>query len=332
MKDLKVKLLTISLLSSFTYAETNDFVIIVNKNNSEYEMDIHFVDKTEVTPWVVVSEDCTSDIVKEDLYYGKTGTQNTTCDKTEERTTTVTREYSTGRTEIIKEETESKTTTEIKAPVTITGSHLEASCKDALAFDSTLITQRYTIKVPNEGNVRVTCDMDTNGGGWTVFQYRTSFYDFYHNWQSYEDGFGTSSNFWLGNKYLHELTKNGTELYVDLRHGDGTTKYARYSNFSIGDATSKYTITVGGYSGNAGDSLTGHSGHKFSTKDRDNDTHSSENCATRFKGAWWYSACHSSNLNGYYHNGSHSSYADGVNWYHWTGHYYSLPRTKMMVR
>ena len=43
-------------------------------------------------------------------------------------------------------------------------------------------------------------------------------------------------------------------------------------------------------------------GTKFSTLDRDNDTWRN-NCAERFKGAWWYTACLNSNLNGLYLKG-----------------------------
>jgi len=66
-----------------------------------------------------------------------------------------------------------------------------------------------------------------------------------------------------------------------------------------------------------GDSMTRHKGQKFSTPDQDNDTSDTE-CAKRFKGAWWYKACHSSNLNGLYLGGPHDSFANGVNWQHWT--------------
>ena len=57
--------------------------------------------------------------------------------------------------------------------------------------------------------------------------------------------------------------------------------------------------------GNATDRLTYHNGHKFSTKDQDNDV-SSANCAQNVKGAWWYGDCKQSNLNGVYRNGADS--------------------------
>ena len=74
-----------------------------------------------------------------------------------------------------------------------------------------------------------------------------------------------------------------------------------------------------------------HNGMKFTTKDVDNDF-SEKNCAETFKGAWWYNACHYSNLNGHYLAGRTRSYADGVNWYHFKGHYYSLKTSEMKVR
>ena len=88
-------------------------------------------------------------------------------------------------------------------------------------------------------------------------------------------------------------------------------------------------------SGDAGDSLSNHNHMMFSTKDRDNDLDAGL-CAQRRQGAWWYQKCTKSNLNGLYLRGKHSSlnntYADGVNWYSWRGHDYSLQKTEMKIR
>ena len=78
--------------------------------------------------------------------------------------------------------------------------------------------------------------------------------------------------------------------------------------------------------GTAGDSLAWHHNMSFSTNDQDG------SCAVLYEGAWWYNKCHDSNLNGRYLNGSHSSYANGVNWAHWKGHYYSFKRAEMKIK
>ena len=117
--------------------------------------------------------------------------------------------------------------------------------------------------------------METDGGGWTVFQRRKDgSVDFYRNWVDYEEGFGDlNGEFWLGLSKIHRLTQDGTDytLRVDLEDFENETRYAKYSTFNIGDNTTDYTITVGGYSGDAEDSLAYHNGRKFTTKDRDND-------------------------------------------------------------
>uniref|UniRef100_A0A1X7TEJ2 Fibrinogen C-terminal domain-containing protein n=1 Tax=Amphimedon queenslandica TaxID=400682 RepID=A0A1X7TEJ2_AMPQE len=131
----------------------------------------------------------------------------------------------------------------------------------------------YTIKPDKLPAFEVYCDM-SNGSGWTVFQRRMDgSVDFYRKWTEYVKGFGDlNGEFWLGLNKIHRLTAtDNTSLRVDLKDFEGVSVFAHYSKFIVGDAHTKYTLTVGGYSGNPNDSLSGHNSAKFSTHDRDND-------------------------------------------------------------
>jgi len=192
----------------------------------------------------------------------------------------------------------------------------------------------YTIDPDGSGPFDVYCDQTTARGGWTVFQKRLDgSVNFYRGWNDYKLGFGNlNGEFWLGLDKINRLTKSGRyRLRVDLEDTTGKTAYAEYDHFAVSSEKTKYQLSLGTYSGTAGDSLSYYRGYPFSTKDRDNDRWSS-NCAATYKGAWWYKRCHFSNLNGMYHHGQHSSYADGVNWYHWKGYYYSAKRAEMKIR
>ena len=177
--------------------------------------------------------------------------------------------------------------------------------------------------------------METDGGGWTVFQRRQDgSVDFYRNWTDYENGFGNlTGEFWLGLGKINRLTKEQSNtLRIDLGDFDGNTRYAQYTTFSVGNSTTEYTLTVGGYSGTAGDSLSSwHNGRKFTTRDNNNDIYSG-NCAQLYYGAWWFDACFSSHINGPYYHSPVVSYANGIIWYHWKGSYYSLKFTEMKTR
>ncbi|XP_067121694.1 techylectin-5A-like [Centruroides vittatus] len=188
-------------------------------------------------------------------------------------------------------------------------------------------------------NFNVYCDMETDGGGWTVFQRRGDFGHpqnyFLKNWTEYSRGFGNlDEDFWLGNEKLHALTNQGSySLRIDMKDKEGNSRYAQYKQFKIGNEQELFQLHVSGYSGDAGDSLIlHHNGRKFSTVDKDNDEASSSNCAAYYKGAWWYNSCYDSNLNGLYLNGPHKSYGDGVEWYKWKGLHYSLPFVEMKIR
>ena len=177
--------------------------------------------------------------------------------------------------------------------------------------------------------------METDGGGWTVFQRRQDgSVDFYRNWTDYENGFGNlTGEFWLGLGKINRLTKEQSNtLRVDLGDFDGNTSYAQYTTFSVGNSTTEYRLTVGEYSGTAGDSLARHNGVKFSTRDNYNENLFLGNCAQRYHGAWWFNWCYNSHLNGrYYHNPFLSS-EKGIIWVTWKGPYYSLKFTEMKTR
>ena len=176
--------------------------------------------------------------------------------------------------------------------------------------------------------------METDGGGWTVFQRRINgTQNFYLNWADYMRGFGdVSGEFWLGLGKMHRLTASATELRVDLADFERNMRYAKYNTFSIGDFISKFRLTVSGYSGTAGDSLGYHNNQAFSTRDQDNDRWSGVHCAQSRIAAWWYNACDRSSLNGVYYMLPNAPTDKGILWDSWRGESYSLKVTEMKVR
>ncbi|KAI0210683.1 Ryncolin-1 [Lamellibrachia satsuma] len=196
---------------------------------------------------------------------------------------------------------------------TIKPSPTATDCAD-LKGEGYLASGVYDIRlVASNKIIKVYCDMTTDGGGWLVFQRRQDgSVDFFRDWVSYKDGFGdVSGEFWL-----------------DF---EGATRYAVYSSFAVADENHKYRLSLGAYSGTAGDSFTRHAGQAFSTKDRDNDAFG-EHCAQIRKGAWWYRTCIYSNLNGQYLGGANTARAIGINWRHWHGYEYSLKKVEMKLR
>ncbi|XP_066451016.1 ficolin-2-like [Eleutherodactylus coqui] len=209
------------------------------------------------------------------------------------------------------------------------------NCKELL--DKGMILSGWYKIFPDEKNpLTVLCDMDTDGGGWIVFQRR---YDgtvnFFRDWNDYKRGFGNQlSEFsWYGDSHVSALNLLGThKLRVDLTDFENQHTFAAYASFSISGEAGKYKLHLGKFlGGSAGDSLSPHNYYPFSTKDRHNDI-SPDNCATRYKGAWWYRYCHDSNLNGQYLRGEHSSDADGINWKTGKGYKYSYKITEMKFR
>ncbi|XP_019643162.1 PREDICTED: ryncolin-1-like [Branchiostoma belcheri] len=211
---------------------------------------------------------------------------------------------------------------------------LPEDCQDIHLADPDLPSGPYTVfpwGAPS--GLLVYCDMDTDGGGWTVFQRRQDgSVDFYLYWDDYRAGFPSqrvSGEFWLGNDNIHLLTsQKDYVLRVDLKAVDGATAYAVYDSFTVADESDKYRLAVGRYSGTAGDAMAWHNGMRFSTRDSDSDT-SALNCAVTYTGAWWYNGCHHANLNGMYGN---NDFGKGVNWIQFKGEYESLAFSEMKIR
>ncbi|XP_030569549.1 fibroleukin-like [Drosophila novamexicana] len=186
--------------------------------------------------------------------------------------------------------------------------------------------------IPNNDPFDVLCDSATAGPGWTVIQQRINGKeDFDRNWATYRAGFGNFDNdFFLGLEKIHRLTSTQPhELYIHMEGFDGIIKYYRYEEFAIaGEADQYRLITLGKGEGNAtGDSLRYHLNEKFTTYDRDNDSHDYVNCAIYHGGGWWHKNCSYSNLNGKYYDHNvqkkDAIYFEGI---------VSLKKVKMLIR
>ena len=191
----------------------------------------------------------------------------------------------------------------------------------------------------------VYCDMETDGGGWTVLLRRQDgSVDFYLNWTDYKNGFGNlEGEHWLGLDNMYLLTHQSSDpsqLRVDLADWEGNTAFAKYDQFSVGDEDSDYTLFVSEYqsASTAGDSMAFQNGQRFSTPDRDNDAtnnpnHLSGHCAVYYHGPWWHNNCYYSLLTGkYYTSGGPWPIPYGIIWSSWKGFYYSLRYADMKVR
>ncbi|XP_068585324.1 microfibril-associated glycoprotein 4-like [Cebidichthys violaceus] len=214
---------------------------------------------------------------------------------------------------------------------------LPLDCSDIHNNDNSRPSGVYTIyPIGSTSAVQVFCDMDSQEGRWMVFQRRMDgSVNFYRPWDHYKVGFGSAAGeYWLGLETLFHLSlRKKYELLVDMEDFSGNRVSARYSSFSIDPESYGYTLHVSGFTdGGAGDSLSYHSGAKFSTFDKDQDENG-RNCARLFLGAFWYKSCHQANPNGGYRWGADSTlFAVGVEWYRWKGHDYSLKTISMKIR
>ncbi|KAF6735591.1 Fibroleukin [Oryzias melastigma] len=185
----------------------------------------------------------------------------------------------------------------------------------------------YTVTPdPRSRSFSVFCDMELEGGGWTVLQRRLDgSVSFNRTWAEYRSGFGVldGGEFWLGNNMIHLLTRDrNMVLRVELEDFNGIREHAQYQYFRVASEKLLYKLMVGGYSGTAGDALRfsrmyNHNNRAFTTPDKDNDRYPSGNCGAYYSSGWWFDACMAVNLNGKYYVGPYKGVRNGIFWGTW---------------
>ncbi|XP_029472837.1 fibrinogen-like protein 1 [Rhinatrema bivittatum] len=200
----------------------------------------------------------------------------------------------------------------------------------------------YWIKPAGAPQVfRVFCEM-RKSGGWTVIQRHNGAdsLGFNKDWEEYKQGFGNrAGEHWLGLDPIYYLTNQAgktAQLLVSLVDFSNAKAYAQYASFKVGNEENGYQLSLGAYSGTAGDAFRGQNdgedlrsqdGSKFSTIDRDND--GCDPCIIgdigymscsrgRKNSGWWFSSCGMADLNGEWHSqDDYRGWASGVHWETW---------------
>lgn len=139
------------------------------------------------------------------------------------------------------------------------------------------------------------CDMATEGGGWTVIQRRENIVvkeNFNRSFLEYGLGFGKpDEDHWLGLDHIHALTNQGhSQIRIDMTDFYGNETWAEYDFFYVGDREKQYALEAKYYRGDAGDSLSFHSGKDF----LDN----AFSASYVPLGGWWHGRNRKCNLNG----------------------------------
>lgn len=165
---MKKSFLFLMIISGLANAK---YVSIINQefnlyNKQDYEKTVVYSDWTNINS----GYNCSVDIDESEVYSTIEFNQENTCDQDQTRTITTTKKYKTGL-------EETTTSTEVKTIKTTTnvlkiGTHLEASCREALFFDPNLSSGGYPLKLSDSLNVNAYCDM--SDGGWTLVMSQTA--------------------------------------------------------------------------------------------------------------------------------------------------------------
>ena len=131
----------------------------------------------------------------------------------------------------------------------VRGNIVFRTCKEILTYGFTKSGVYEINPMDGHGWFAVYCDMETDGGGWVVFQRREDgSVNFYRDWTDYKMGFGDLDiEFWLGLDKISRLTKESSAespqtIRFDLSDFDGNSRYAQYKTFEVGNEASGYVL------------------------------------------------------------------------------------------
>ncbi|XP_068227486.1 techylectin-5A-like [Palaemon carinicauda] len=169
------------------------------------------------------------------------------------------------------------------------------------------VYQIYPFLCSCTSGIDVYCDMETDGGGWTVILNRAAVPDlqtsrisgqlnFNQSWEEYKAGFGSVyGEYYLGNEYIHRITNSRDYTFrMDMHRVNGELKTLSYDNFRVQNEQARYRLSLGNRQSESSttyDCYIYNRNRDFSTYDRDFDASTTKNCASNLGGGFWYYDC-----------------------------------------
>ena len=193
---------------------------------------------------------------------------------------------------------------------------------------------------PNLKPVNVSCDQETTGGGWIMYQRRVNGkLNFTRTWEEYKHGFGdnggNTTELWLGNEKFYQLVHGAktVTVRVEVDAFDGTQCWMEADNFTLSNEALLYTTLWNSSTRACMRKIRGpwrrHRDRPFRTFDKAGGL---QTCLDEYKGGWWYQDdvdCAPLFINGEYLSSAkpdrHSIYLDRFKTV-------SLERSRMMFR